>query len=183
MTMFWFAGTPELVRAGSEHGKRDIEHVLGQQPVHAAGELPLPHGRLRRAPLQPPVGPRPRKVPAPPHAPNARGRRRQQLQLCVPGGGRGEQGGRVAVERADERGTWRSESAHHLPGAPGAPTLGEDKVLVKPNWEEGAEDEDRVLHAELQARLRALLHPHRREGCAGPHAEESGAGRLAHGTF
>ena len=103
--------------------------------------------------------------------------------MCVPGGGRGEQGGCVAVERADERGTRRPESPHHLPGASGSPTVGKDKVLIKPNREEGAEDEDRVVHAELQACIRPLLHPHGRESCAGPHAEEFGAGRLAHGTF
>ena len=44
----------------------------------------------------------------------------------------------VALERAYERCT---ETPHHFPRPPRPFTLGKDKVLIKLNQEEGAEDE------------------------------------------
>lgn len=87
------ADLPEPVRARGEHGERDAELVLWQPAQHAAAQLPLPHGRLRRGAVQPLRRRLARQVPAalPHRAHDDRRQERRRVPLHLPDGGRRRQ--------------------------------------------------------------------------------------------
>ncbi|MED6181899.1 hypothetical protein PIB30_023741 [Stylosanthes scabra] len=178
-------GQPQILRGGGEHREHNSQLVLRERALHAPLQLHFQDGRRRRAPVEQAAGQGAVQVRAGSHGEDTQGRGRQELQVRVPERRRDGQNWSVPSEGAYGGGRRRIENKHNDFGAVGAAALGAVEVLRVAGEEESDEGEEQseAVHTGLQAGVRALLHPRWWEGGSGRAAEESGAERVAHGTF
>ena len=177
-------GSEGRARAGGVDGDHHPQLLRGQGARHAAAQLPLPHGRRRRAAVD---VPRQGQVPPRPRGAHADGRAGQRVPVRVPGGGRRGPPRDQPVKGPDDHRGGRAQGQHHGHRAPGAAGVGAAPVRAVLHRAARAEPAREAVPAGLPHGVRALLHPrgrarrHRR-AAAEPGAVGRGRGGVADGA-